>query len=83
MPTVGISAEDKREFDARKPDDMTQAEFTSELLAAHRRDDGEIVDVDALVARVEERTASQVELAAYRGTADALREVGVDVEVDG
>lgn len=80
MPNIGISDSDKREFDDRKPDDYTQAEFTSELLDAHRRDDGEVVDVDALVDAVTKQTAAEVELAAYRGVSQALAEIGVDVE---
>jgi hypothetical protein len=82
MPTVGISQSDKREFEQRQPDDMTQAEFTAELLAAHARDNGEIVDVDAIVERIESRTASQVETAAYRGVREALEELGVRPEGD-
>lgn len=82
MPSVGISDSDKREFDERKPDGMTQQEFTHELLAAYRRDNGEIVDVDAVVGGITRRTASNVEIAAYRGVSQAIAELGVDVEVD-
>jgi len=56
---------------------MTHDEFVQELLAAYRRDNGEIVDVDDLVDGIEKQVAANVELAAYRGVQDAL---GKDVK---
>jgi hypothetical protein len=48
-----------------------------ELLAAYKRDNGEIVDVDSIVDDIEKKVAANVELAAYRGVQDAL---GKDVK---
>ncbi|AFH22967.1 hypothetical protein OSG_eHP39_00135, partial [environmental Halophage eHP-39] len=60
-----------------EPEDATHDEFVQELLAAYRRDNGEIVDVDDLVDGIEKKVAANVELAAYRGVKDAL---GKDVK---
>jgi len=73
--TISCSDTDKDEFQALKPDDMTQKEFVSELLDAKRRDNGEIVDVGKIVDNVEKQIAAEVELASYRGTRDALNDV--------
>jgi len=73
--TITISDDDKAEFTELKPDDMTQKEFVAELLDAYRRDNGEIVDVGAIVDNVEKQIAAEVELASYRGTRDALNDV--------
>jgi len=73
--TITISDDDKAEFTELKPDDMTQKEFVTELLDAYRRDNGEIVDVGAIVDNVEKQIAAEVELASYRGTRDALNDV--------
>jgi hypothetical protein len=70
--SVSINDDTKREFDDRKPDSMTHDEFMQELLAAHARDNGEIVDVESIVEQINHRIASNVELASYRGTAAAL-----------
>lgn len=72
MSSISVSDETKREFDELKPEDSTHDEFVAELLAAKRRDNGEIVNVDELVDQITQRTASNVELASYRGTAAAL-----------
>jgi len=73
--TISCSDKDKEEFQKLKPDDMTQKEFVSELLDAKRRDDGEIVDVGAIVDDIEKQIAAEVELSSYRGTRDALNDV--------
>jgi hypothetical protein len=72
MTQINCSSADKQEFDSLKPDEMTQKEFIGELLAAYRRDNGEIVDVAALVDRIEKQVASEIELAAYRGVTEGL-----------
>lgn len=75
MSSISISDSTKADFDELKPDDQTHDEFVSELLDAYRRDKGEVVDVGALVDAVTEQTATSVELAAYRGTRDAIQDV--------
>jgi len=72
MSSISVDRQTKSEFDELKPKDMTHDEFVQELLAAYKRDNGEIVDVDDLVDRIEKQVAANVELAAYRGIQDAL-----------
>jgi hypothetical protein len=72
MTSISVKKGTKDEFDELQPDDLTQDEFTEELLAAYRRDNGEVVDVQALVDEITRQTATSVELAAYRGTSEAL-----------
>jgi hypothetical protein len=72
MASISISNNTKAEIDELKPDDMTYKEFADELVAAYRRDNGEVVDIDNLVDRILERVATNIELAAYRGTSEAL-----------
>jgi len=74
--SISVNDDTKREWDNLKPDDMTNDEFCNAVLAAYRRDNGEIVDVDSLVQEVTERTATNVELAAYRGTKAAHEDHG-------
>jgi len=77
MSSISVDRQTKSEFDELKPEDMTHDEFVQELLAAYKRDNGEIVDVDDLVDGIEKQVAANVELAAYRGIQDAL---GKDVK---
>lgn len=72
MTSISISKQTKAEIDDLKPDDMTYKDFTDELVAAYRRDNGEVVDIDKLVDGILERVATNIELAAYRGVAEAL-----------
>jgi len=72
MSSISVSDSTKSEFDELKPDDLTHDEFVQELLAAFRRDNGEIVNVDELVQEIKERTITNVEIAAFRGTKEAL-----------
>jgi len=74
MSSISVSDSTKSEFDELKPGDLTHDEFVQELLAAFRRDNGEIVDVDELVQEIKERTVTNVEIAAFRGTKEALNE---------
>jgi hypothetical protein len=74
MTSLNVDRKVKEEFDELKPDGYTQSEFIEELLAAYRRDNGEIVDVGAVVEQITKQTASEVELAAYRGVAQALED---------
>jgi len=72
MTSISISKQTKAEIDELKPNDMTYKDFTDELVAAYRRDNGEVVDIDKLVDGILERVATNIELAAYRGVAEAL-----------
>jgi len=72
MSSISVSDSTKSDFDELKPEDLTHDEFVQELLAAFRRDNGEIVNVDELVQEIKERTITNVEIAAFRGTKEAL-----------
>jgi len=72
MVSISCSKTTKDEIASLKPDEMSYKEFTDELVAAYRRDNGEVVDVDELVEGIISRVASNVELAAYRGVEEAL-----------
>jgi len=74
MSQIGISNADKERFDELQPDDMTQAEFTSELLDAfENRDEAVVIDTEAIIDDIQSAVASHVEIAAYRGTKHALK----------
>jgi hypothetical protein len=73
--SISVSDDDKAEFQEMKPADMTQKEFFSELLAAKRRDEGEIVNPSEIVDQAALELGKEVELAAFRGTRSALNEV--------
>lgn len=76
MSSISVSSDTKSEFNELQPEDTTHDEFVQELLAAYRRDDGEIINPDALadeiVAKVHKQIAASVELSAYKGVQDAL-----------
>ena len=72
MSSISVDRQTKSDFDDLKPDGMTHDEFVQELLDAYRRDNGEVVNVDEIVADIEKQVAANVELAAYRGVQDAL-----------
>lgn len=72
MASISVDPADKKEFKEMKPDELTQKQFFAELLAAKRRDEGEIVDVDEMVEEIKHRVVTNAELAAYRGTKEAL-----------
>jgi predicted CopG family antitoxin len=74
MSSISVDDKTKREFDELKQEGMTHDEFVQELLAAYKRDNGEIVNVDSLVDEITERVAANVEVAAYRGVDDRLDE---------
>jgi N-acyl-D-aspartate/D-glutamate deacylase len=76
MTSISVKRETKAEFDELQPEGHTQDEFVEELLAAYRRDNGEIVDVEQMVEEITEQTAARMELAAYRGTQEALENNG-------
>jgi predicted CopG family antitoxin len=74
--SISVNDETKRKFDELKPDDCTHDDFVRALIDAYRRDNGEVVDVDALVEEITQRTATNVELAAYRGVKAAHKDHG-------
>jgi len=79
MSQVGISNEDKERFDELQPERMTQAEFTSELLDAYENQDEKvIVDTDAIINAIQTGVASEIELAARRGTKSAIEETVIE-----
>lgn len=75
MSSINVNTETKTEFDELKPDELTQDEFVQELIAAYRRDDGEIVDIDEIVDEINHQIAAEIELSAYRGTKEALNDL--------
>lgn len=79
MSQVGISNDDKERFDELQPEDMTQAEFTSELLDAYeQQDDKVVIDTDAIINAIQTGVASEIELAARRGTKSAIEETVIE-----
>jgi len=78
MAGINLDQSTKEEFDELQPDDTTQSEFVEKLLAAYRRDNGEVVNPDEIAAEIvkkaSKKVASASELGAYRGTRDALEE---------
>jgi len=72
MVSISCTQRTKDEVARLKPDDMSYKEFVDELVAAYRRDNGEVVDIDAMVDAIVERVATNVELAAYRGVEEAI-----------
>ena len=73
MTQINVSQDDKDRFDELKPSDSTQAEFFSEILQTYEHADETItLDTERLTERIKESVASEVELAAYRGTTEAI-----------
>lgn len=73
MTQINVSDADKDRFDELKPSDSTQAEFFSEILQTYEHADETItLDTERLTERIKESVASEVELAAYRGTTEAI-----------
>ena len=77
-PSISVKPETKDAWDDRKPDDMTHDEFAQYALDCVARDSGEIVDVESIVAQITKQTASEVELAARRGTKSAIEETVIE-----
>ena len=79
MSQIGISNEDKERFDELQPEDMTQAEFTAELLDAYEnQDDKVVIDTDAIINAIQTGVASEIELSAYKGTKEAIEETVIE-----
>jgi len=79
MSQIGISTDDKERFDELQPESMTQAEFTSELLDAYEhQDDKVVIDTDEIIEAIQTGVASEIELAARRGTKSAIEETVIE-----
>jgi hypothetical protein len=76
MSQVGCTTTDKERFDELQPENMTQKEFVSELLDCYEnRDDKVVIDTDKIIEELRTGVAAQIELAAYRGTKEAIEEI--------
>ena len=79
MSQIGISTDDKERFDELQPESMTQAEFTAELLDAYEnQDDKVVIDTDEIIEAIQTGVASEIELAARRGTRSAIEETVIE-----
>lgn len=68
-----MSDSDKDRFDQIKNSDETQAECFERILDRFENaDEPVVIDVDEIAERIDEKVASNVEVAAYRGIVDAL-----------
>jgi len=78
MSQVGCTTSDKERFDELQPENMTQKEFVSELLDCYEnRDEKVTIDTDEIIEELRTGVASEIELAAYRGTKEAIEEVEI------
>jgi len=76
MSQVGCSSSDKERFDELQPESMTQKEFVSELLDVYEnKDDKVVIDTEEIIEELRHGVASEIELAAYRGTKEAIGEI--------
>lgn len=73
MPTVN-AGDHKDRYNDLQPDDLTQAEFMAELLDAYEIVEDSQVDVEEIMEMIDLRLGTQVELAAYRGSKQALED---------
>lgn len=71
MTTITVESKDKEWFDDFK-DGRTQKEAFSEMCDIVRAYNGDPVDVKELAEELEQSLLSNVELAAFRGTKEAL-----------
>jgi hypothetical protein len=75
MSSISIDKSTKAEFDELKPENLTHDEFVAELLEVYRMQDTQLAMdslTQELVDEIEDTIATSAELAAYRGTQDAL-----------
>jgi len=72
MSSISVQASTKSALSDLKDDDETWDEFVQSLISAYKRDNGEMVDIDEMVERIDKRVASNVEVAAYRGVQEGL-----------
>jgi len=70
---INVSDADKDRFDELKPPEKTQKEFFAEVMATFENADETVtLDTERLADRIKESVASEIELAAYRGTTEAI-----------
>lgn len=77
-PSIPVSESTKAEWDKLKEqheDDLTHDEFAEFAIRCIRRDNGEVVNTSEIVDDITKQTAAEVELASYRGTRSALRDL--------
>jgi len=73
MTTISCKDNTKAEFDRLKPEDYSHDEFVEELLETYENADEPVtIDTEEIAQNIKESVASEVELAAYRGTQEAL-----------
>lgn len=79
--TINVSEATKSEWDELKPDNQTHDEFAQELLETHKMQDTELVInelVNRVIAEIDDSVATKAELAAYRGTKDAIESTVIE-----
>jgi len=73
LTQINVTDADKDRFDELKPSNKTQKEFFAEVMATFENADETVtLDTERLTAQIAESVASQIELAAYRGTTEAI-----------
>jgi hypothetical protein len=73
MSSISVKAETKAQFDELQPEDDTQDDFMQTLLETYQKDvDGVVIDPEEIAQQIKEHVATEVELASYRGTTEAL-----------
>lgn len=75
MSSINVNPKDKARFAELQGDDQTQKELFAEILRTYENADEAVsIDTDAIIARVSESVAAEIETAAYRGTTDAIEQ---------
>ena len=74
MGQINVNDSDKEWFDEFKESDETQAEAFSRMVAQVKAFQGEPVDVEALADELKHSLIPMTELAAYRGSKEAVEE---------
>ena len=74
MSSISVSTEQKAEFDDRFPD-KSHKEAMQELLDAHKRDNGQVVDPEAIADEIKHSVAADIEQSVYRGVREAIKKL--------
>ena len=74
MSSISVSSETKDDFDDLKPEDCTHDEFVETLLETYRAYNGDPVDHEQLAEELSHTLIPMTELAAYRGSKEAVEE---------
>jgi len=78
MSQINCDTETKALFDELKPSDATQAEFFTFVMDEFQnRDEPVRIDTDAIVEQITHQVGGEIELAAYRGTKEAIEEIEI------